>query len=57
VPCAFFGEGERKDLRWVDFFFFDHVGDLRGDGRGLACAVRMSWGRGCGFDGGEMARF
>ena len=36
VPCSFFGEGEREDLRGVDVFLFDHVSDLGCDGRGLA---------------------
>jgi len=38
VLCGFFGEGERENLGRVDVFFFDHVSDLRGDGRGLPCA-------------------
>ena len=38
VPCRFFGEGESEDLGCVDIFFFDHVGNLGGYGRGFACA-------------------
>ena len=41
VPCSFFGEGERKYPGEVDAFFFDHVRDLCGDGRGLASGLRL----------------
>jgi hypothetical protein len=37
VSCSLFGESEREDLGGVDVFLFDHVSDLGGDGRGLAC--------------------
>jgi len=36
MPCGFFGEGERENLRGVDVIFFDHVSDLGGYCCGLA---------------------
>ncbi len=44
VLCGFFGEGEGEDLGWGDVFFFDHVCDLGGDGRGHACACENQLG-------------
>jgi len=59
VPCGFFGEGECEDLGWVDVFLFDHLCDLRCDGRSLACACTCEDQLGglCVLDGFKLAGF
>jgi len=41
----------------VDVFFFNHVGDFDGDGRGLACACEDELGGLCVFYGFKQAGF